>query len=181
MNNPTRNFTPSEFMERLARDDFSVAPPLVLTGMVKNAEDENHLLFAFGFYCKDWIALPIEMIENIQWLASVPCKEHTHPLVNITIKEPESEEAKVFAALARSVQPSGFRSPRMGTTRRALPRIFRDPRFRSEFASNSGPDVWFPCWSRCMDDLLEFASEQPPEQFLFWVDIAYQLCGQACP
>ena len=88
MNNQTRNYTPGEFMESLARDDFGMAPPLVLTGMVKSAEDENHLLFAFGFQCAGWIALPIEIIENIQWLASVPCKEHKHPLVNITIKEP---------------------------------------------------------------------------------------------
>lgn len=108
MNNQSRNFTVEEFMERLANDDFGATLPLVLTGLVKTAEDVNHLWFAPGFFCAGWIPLPIEIIENIQWLGYILCNDHKHSLVNITIKEPEAEEAKVFATLVRSVQANNF-------------------------------------------------------------------------
>ncbi|HSA99396.1 MAG TPA: hypothetical protein VLE49_02015 [Anaerolineales bacterium] len=180
MKKQTQNYSPSEFMEKLAHDDFR-PQSLVFTGMVKTAEDENHLLFANGADCANWTAIPLDVIENIELIDVLPCKDHTHPFVNISIREPTSDEAKMFASLARSQPFTSWQPPRMSYGRQGLQRPFRGPHFaRQEFfrASGAGGSA---CWDRCIDDLLEFASRQPPEQFVFWSSIAYQLCGQVCP
>jgi len=181
MKKEAKNYSPGEFIEKLKSDDFR-SQSLIYTGMLKTAEDDKHLLFANGTYCTNWTAIPIDIIENIELVDVIPCKDHTHPLVHITIKEPTSEEAKMFASLARSHPTTGWRPTSMGDKRPDFQRFLRDPRFaRNKKFRSSGPDEWFPCWSRCMDDLLEFASEQPPEQWEFWSSLAYQLCDQVCP
>jgi len=192
MNKPTQKYSASEFIEKLKSDDFG-APSLVFHGMVKVGEDENHLLFANGTYCSNWTAIPINIIESIDFIELVPCKDHAHPLVYLTIKEPTSEEAKMFASMARSNRPTGSFSPTgpfsmpMGENWQNFPQMFRDRRFATDQffrntgrPSSGGPDVWFPCWSHCMDEGLKMAS-QNPDHFWFWASFWYQLCPMVCP
>jgi hypothetical protein len=182
MNTQMRNFTAKEFMKKLADDDFETAVPLILTGMVKPAEDDQHLIFALGFNCANWFALPVEMIENIQWLGSVPCKDHAHPFVNITIKEPEDERTKVFANLAKSMQTTRVRSEPMGIPNQAMAQMLRNRGLRRmESANQSGPEVWFPCWNQCMKDFMAAGSDMTHEQFVFWMSIGQQICDWDCP
>lgn len=182
MNREPRKFTPAEFVEKL-KGDADHPQPHAFVGMLKAAEDEQHLMFAQGVSCANWTAVPVYLIEGIELISEAPCKDHSHPLVKMTFKTPASEEAQMYASLAQSNPFTASPSQAMGNAELAM--VQRIKRFRDGKSDvlfrNSGPDVWFPCWSHCMDDLLEFASEQPADQWKFWSSLAYQLCGQICP
>jgi hypothetical protein len=113
MSTSPRNFTPEEFITKLKSDDLSA--PLAFTGMVKEAEDDRHLLFAGGTNCDTWTAMPLDMIERIEFGDVVSCRDHTHPLVKLFIKEPASEEAKVFASLAKVQLSAQLRAASSGS------------------------------------------------------------------
>ena len=76
--------------------------------MVRPAEDDAHLLFASRGDCDNWTPIPVEGIEEVEVLDSVPCRDHTHPLVSIRLKEPKSEESKLFASLASAFNRRGL-------------------------------------------------------------------------
>jgi hypothetical protein len=91
-------FTAQEFIDKLRRN--GVSAPLKLAGMVKLPEDDSpELMFAPGTHCADWITVPLDAIASVEVLDTVPCHDHTHPLVILTFKEPESSEGTMFAAL----------------------------------------------------------------------------------
>ena len=96
--NGTQSFDPDEFVGRLKRDEIVV--PIVLYGMVKPAEDDDdYLLFAHGYACKNWFSIPLSSIQNISVVSIVPCDDHKHPLVSLALKQPETEEGRLFASL----------------------------------------------------------------------------------
>jgi hypothetical protein len=182
MNTESKQFTPAEFVAKL-KEEADHPLPLAFVGMLKTAEDDQHLMFAQGVSCAHWTAIPTDQIETIELISEVPCKDHSHPLVKMQLKAPASEEAAMYASLAQSCSFMNSASQGMGDLGLALMQRVKD--FRGGKSDvmfrNSGPDGWFPCWSRCMDDLLDFASEQPADQWKFWSSLAYQLCGQICP
>jgi len=94
----TTKLTAHEFVDQLRHDE--IRPQLTLTGMVKTPDDDDtQLLFAFGTSCADWTSVPLDSIETVEVLDSVPCKDHAHPLVNLTLRKPESSEGDMFTAL----------------------------------------------------------------------------------
>ncbi|WP_062991177.1 hypothetical protein [Nocardia anaemiae] len=98
MTERTRSLSVGEFVDKLRRDDLKA--PLTLTGMVKLAEDSStQLMFAAGTRCDNWISVELNAIENVEILDVVPCDDHTHPLVTLTFKAPESPEGAMYAAL----------------------------------------------------------------------------------
>lgn len=182
MKKETKQYTPAEFIEKL-KGETDHPKPLVFVGMLKAAEDDQHLMFANGASCTHWTPVPVERIEGIEWISDVPCKDHSHPLVKMTLKTPASEEAMMYASLAQSTSLINSASQSMGSAQLAVLERIRHLRDgeRAVLFQNSGPDVWFPCWSHCMDDILDIAIQQPPEHWKFWTSLAYQLCGQICP
>lgn len=93
-----KTFSGAEFVEALASG--SLAAPSVLTGMVKPAEDDpKSLLFATGTSCERWVPIPVGMIEQVEWLGTVGCRDHTHDYVRLTLKEATSAEGTVLASL----------------------------------------------------------------------------------
>lgn len=90
-------FAPQEFIEKLRRDELTA--PLALTGMVKEAVDPTHLLFAFGSRCDFWTSIPLDLIEKIELVDRVACGDHTHQLVNLILKTQQLPETAVFASL----------------------------------------------------------------------------------
>jgi len=107
--NGRQSFTADEFLDRLRRDDIS--PSVVLYGMVKPAEDsDDYLLFAHGYICKDWFRVPVSSIENISVLSTVPCDDHEHPFVLLVLKQPETDEGRLFASLVRTSGQARHRS-----------------------------------------------------------------------
>jgi hypothetical protein len=102
------SFSAAEFIVKL-RDGQFASPPLTATGLVKVSEDEaNTLLFAHGTDCTNWVEVPVQMIDSVEFLRVVPCKDHTHPLVTLVFAVPKSPEAQTFAAIAKSASAASF-------------------------------------------------------------------------
>jgi hypothetical protein len=143
-------YLPREFLEKLVRND--LRPPLVLTGMAKKGEDDDkQVWFAIGTNCANWRVVPLNLVESIEALEIVPCRDHTHPLVKMYFKKPNSEDSMLFASLAINiiraagdavvkvlahVQASG------PTVRSDCVQCLRDCRVQS-------PEDFFACLDRC--------------------------------
>jgi hypothetical protein len=119
----TSKLTGQEFVEKLRRDE--TGAPLTLTGMAKLSEDDDYpqLLFVLGTRCADWTSVPLDSIESVEVKDSVPCDDHTHPLVTLTLKEPDSPEGTMFASLLRAAvkRRGGMRAVHHQTTVPARP------------------------------------------------------------
>ena len=50
--------------------------------------------------CSKWVPIPARHVQDVEFIQSIQCGGHTHPLVHIYMKDPDSSEAKAFAALA---------------------------------------------------------------------------------
>ncbi len=106
----SRSFQPNEFLDLLKRDE--IHSPITLHGMVKPVEDDaDHLLFAQGQVCQDWISVPLSSIETISVQSSVSCGDHAHPLVSLELKQPETDEGRLFAALLRTTSARARSGP----------------------------------------------------------------------
>jgi hypothetical protein len=107
MANITQILSGEEFLQKL-RDD-QITAPILFTGMVKKTDDAtDHILFTHAADCTNWIRIPVTSIENVEILDVVPSKEHTHPLVNLRIKKPQSTEGLLFLALAQQSRVPGM-------------------------------------------------------------------------
>jgi hypothetical protein len=127
--NGSPSYTPYEFLDSLKRDE--IRRPLVLYGMVKPAEDDDeYLLFAQGPICANWTRIRLTSIESVEFLNFVPCDDHTHPLVVLYLKQPETDEGRLLASLfpATSARTPGraptlIRGPRSSPGRRPQVRV----------------------------------------------------------
>jgi hypothetical protein len=80
-----KSFTGEEFMKAL--EEGSLKQPIVLTGMAKQAENNcNAILFAEGTSCASWIKIPIDMIDKVEHLATINCRDHEHPFVSLYLR-----------------------------------------------------------------------------------------------
>jgi hypothetical protein len=94
------SFTAKDFIAKLRQGRFASAP-VAATGLVKlSEEDKNALLFAHGTDCTNWISVPVSLIDRVDFLRVMPCKDHSHPLVTLIFSAPQSPEAQTFAAIA---------------------------------------------------------------------------------
>lgn len=69
-----------------------------LTGMVKQSEKSGHVRFSQSG-CDSWVDLPTDMIEHADHVGQRPCRDHSHPVMRITVKEPKDSTGKVLRAL----------------------------------------------------------------------------------
>ncbi|MGW5865125.1 hypothetical protein ACWFRJ_23450 [Streptomyces sp. NPDC055239] len=93
-----RSFSGEEFLQALASDSVREKP--VIVGMVKKSEEATESFqFAPGTTCQDWTTIPVSLIDQVELLRQVPCDEHTHSLVQLTLKESDSPEHTVLATL----------------------------------------------------------------------------------
>lgn len=113
MKKKSQSLTAAELFESLERDEPIGAESITLTGMVKKSDGkkkdgkEKSIQFAAGRSCSNWVTIPLELIEDVEVLKSVPCKDHSHPFVRLTLKTPRTPEAKIFSAILEGVQ-SGY-------------------------------------------------------------------------
>jgi hypothetical protein len=132
----SKTFTPQEFIEKLTRDELTA--PLALTGMVKTAEESStEVMFAIGSDCAGWTSVPLNMIDNVEVLGVVPCKDHTHHRVRLTFNPPTSPEGTVFAALLNAAT----------TRRQTRTRVVHSP----DGASSAGASVLRQSGCPCND------------------------------
>jgi hypothetical protein len=113
---PGQTFTAQALVDALNEGEFE-HPGIVLTGMVKPSEQQDHVSFAHGG-CDTWVDLPTSLIEQAEHVGSRPCEDHSHPVFRITLRESDDPQAKLFGQLL-AAQPQqrsrppfpGLRSP----------------------------------------------------------------------
>jgi hypothetical protein len=105
------SFSGDEFLHQLLNDEIAI--PMVFTGTVKKPDvGTDHFLFAPGSDCEHWLKIPVTSVEAVEVLDVVSCKDHTHPLVKLRFKRPQSEEGSLFLALAQLSLVAGRMSHR---------------------------------------------------------------------
>jgi hypothetical protein len=99
--NGKQSYSPSEFLESLKRNELK--QPTALRGMVKAADDDpKSLMFVPGTACRSWTKIPLALIDSIQFVRNVPCKDHTHPLVVLHLAEPKTDEGEMMLSLLQA-------------------------------------------------------------------------------
>jgi hypothetical protein len=70
------------------------------TCMIKPSDNDQYIMVARAGDCSKWAQLPARQVEDIEFVRSVHCGGHTHPLVHVFMKAPTSADAEAFASLA---------------------------------------------------------------------------------
>ena len=131
-----QTFTGQTLVDALSAGEFEHPSGVVLTGMVKQSEQPDHIAFARGG-CDTWIDLPTTMIDQAEHVGSRPCEDHAHPLFRITLAESDDPQAKLLGTLLASQPQAAGRAPlpglglhppgrRQAASRAALPQGFHD-------------------------------------------------------
>lgn len=104
-----------ESLAKFLKEDAASLSGTHLAGMVKPSEKEGHVSFSRSG-CETWIDLPIEIIAQAQLLGQARCRDHVHPLFDITLKETQDPAARILAAVLAqsSLSPSHGRGGRQG-------------------------------------------------------------------
>jgi len=114
---PGQTFTGDALVEALRSGELDQPAGVVLTGMVKESEQPEHVAFARGG-CDTWIDVPTSLIERAEHVGARPCEDHSHPVFRIT--------AQPHPSHVHRSGPFGPR-PRRGISRRmAQQPVFHD-------------------------------------------------------
>jgi len=89
------------FLKRLRAG--TLVAPIDVVGMVRATDGGDDEVVEFSLDCARWIAIPIDMVDDIESVGVSPCKDHTHDTARIRLKQPRSDEATVFAQLLAEV------------------------------------------------------------------------------
>lgn len=107
-------YTGEEFVKALTseRGIPSSGAPLHLVGMVKASVggETDSVLFAPGGSCASWTPVPVKMIQSVEHLGKVPCRDHEHDHVRLHVKPPTTDEGRVLAAVLRQIETAGMRT-----------------------------------------------------------------------
>lgn len=104
-----KKLTGEEFLSSLRKEVAKETNTITVTGMAKESEEsDGSIAFVPDLNCDDWVQIPLERIESIEVIGTSPCKEHTHPHINLTLKVESSLEA---ALLARVLSSRSFQNP----------------------------------------------------------------------
>jgi len=109
-----QSMTGAAFLAALTQG--TLKEPVVREGMVKlDTTDPAAVLFAAGTACGSWTKIPVDMIDKVEYLTVVGCRDHTHPFIRLSLKEPPSDNtmARVLADLVRHT-PQSERSVQSG-------------------------------------------------------------------
>jgi hypothetical protein len=91
------SFTGKELEEALGKDEFA-HHGLEIFGMVKSSDEEGHISFTMSG-CEDWADIPTDLIKHAQKIGSSRCKDHSHPVFILTLKEQQTPEGRALSAL----------------------------------------------------------------------------------
>lgn len=127
MENTSSSMSADQLFERLRDDKLDFAQPTAIQGMVKKANSAERVIeFAPG-NCDHWISVPLERIENVEFISQMRCKDHSHPYVRLHLKPAESVEGKLFQALLTSLQPASPQPSNAAMTYSSAPAVRRYP------------------------------------------------------
>ncbi|MGH7211711.1 MAG: hypothetical protein ACREF1_09650, partial [Acetobacteraceae bacterium] len=94
---PDKVFDGAALEVALANNTFATSS-VDLVGMVKASDKKGCISFSRAG-CESWIDLPATMVERALYRGNARCREHSHPLFEITLKEPSNPEGKILFAL----------------------------------------------------------------------------------
>ncbi|QEL17595.1 hypothetical protein [Limnoglobus roseus] len=90
--------TAKEMIESLKEGTLQV--PVMLTGMVKLLDIQaGTFLFSAGTACLNWVEIHADSVEKVETLRTVTCKDHSHPLVVLTMKAAGAGDTQATAML----------------------------------------------------------------------------------
>jgi hypothetical protein len=77
--------------------------------------------------CEEWIDVPTAMIDQAEKIGSSRCKDHSHPVFKLQLKEPKTPETRIlYSLLAQRTSAPGLSPMPMGSMQPAqLPQIGR--------------------------------------------------------
>lgn len=112
-----------------------------LIGMVKPSEKSGHVSFSQAG-CDAWVDLPTDMIERADQEGQRPCRDHLHPVMTITLKEPKDAQGKILLDLLAQTAPIPSEAQHVDELR-TYPTSTPETgvSFRS-FGQNSPPQPW---------------------------------------
>jgi hypothetical protein len=106
MSDASPTLTPSEFFETLERDTFDATTSVTLVGMAKKSDGEQKAIqFAAGQDCTNWTTIPLKAIASVEVIRTVACKDHSHPLVKLNMRAPDSPDGELFSSIISAMQP----------------------------------------------------------------------------
>ncbi|MFI6170783.1 hypothetical protein ACIBCN_28650 [Nocardia sp. NPDC051052] len=88
-----RSYSPDEFVSKLSADELPEAEDVKILGLAKVADEPSGLYFTSSASCERWSRVPVELVESIQHMATTTCRDHTHPVVAITFKQPDESQS----------------------------------------------------------------------------------------
>lgn len=93
-----QTYNPTEFLAKLAVNELPNPVKATIFGLVKPNEKSPLLIdFSNSLACEKWLSLPLELVESIEHLKTIKCKDHQHPLVKVIFKQPdEARQDLVF-------------------------------------------------------------------------------------
>jgi hypothetical protein len=88
-----------EELEKALREDrLESQSSIVLTGMIDSAEEEGFLRFTLAG-CENWVELPTSIVQQAVVVGRKPCRDHSHAVVELTLKEPKGAAERVLHSL----------------------------------------------------------------------------------
>jgi hypothetical protein len=76
-----------------------------ISGMVKASENAGYIAFAQRD-CESWVDVPTDLIEKAERVGQRPCRDHSHPVFALSLREPEGDVAKLYATLLAASTPA---------------------------------------------------------------------------
>ena len=125
-----RSYDPAEFLSKLSANDLPDPTELTIVGLAKSAEASQSLLsFSLSPLCEKWLAIPLELVDSIEHLRTITCKDHEHPVVRIRFKRAAEGRHDLVFFLNVLAQLQGFlsRAPRPSRATAAKARVFAEP------------------------------------------------------
>lgn len=113
-------FDGASLEEALLTDSLTTSAAVQLIGMVKPSEVKGFIAFTRAG-CDHWMDIPTNMIEKAEHRSTTRCKEHSHPVLALTLKEPKDPEAKILLALLAQPSPMPMAMPGGGIPTRHMP------------------------------------------------------------
>jgi hypothetical protein len=110
-------YSPTEFLSKLSVNELSDPTEVAIFGLVKVDENSSSVIhFSNSPSCETWLSIPIEIIESIDHLRFITCKEHQHPIVKIKFKHPDQSRQdlvfllKLLSQMQNSISRAQIRS-----------------------------------------------------------------------
>jgi hypothetical protein len=79
------SFSGEQFAQDLAEGKLQEL--ITLTGLVEPFEDSRFLHFSPGKSCLNWVRIPVEIIDKVDWLGKASCLDHTYDYVGLLLKK----------------------------------------------------------------------------------------------